>query len=140
MLETNLNADPEAARLVFSSGIPLTIVPMEITTQVFLTPQQRREMLTWQCPLATTLVTLMENMFAGLANLSAEAGLSEDFYLGRTFLHDPFAVYAAMGYQYLAIRRMQVAYTVIDNVVRTMPHLDRTPNCWVCVDVVQPAL
>ncbi|RPJ50349.1 MAG: nucleoside hydrolase [Chloroflexi bacterium] len=135
MLETNLNADPEAARLVFASGIPLTIVPMEVTTQVFLTPQQRQEMLQWNTPLATTLVALMEKMFEGLASLSAEAGLPDDFYQGRTFMHDPLAIYTAMAYQHVTTRRMHVAYEVIDRVVRTMPHFERTPNCWVCVDV-----
>ena len=139
MLETNLNADPEAARLVFASGIPLTIVPMEVTTQVYLTPEQRQEMLRWNEPLATSLVGLMEKMFEGMATLSAEAGLTEDFYLGRTFMHDPLAIYTAMAHQHVTTRRMHVAYEVIEQVVRTMPHFERTPNCWVCVDVDAPS-
>ena len=135
MLETNFNADPEASALVFSSGIPLTIVPMEITTQVYLTTEQRKMMLSWNRPLSTTLVTLMENMFDGLANLSAEAGLDADFYQGRTFMHDPLAVYAALATQHIWTRRMHVQYEVIDRVVRTMPYPDRAPNCHVCVEV-----
>jgi purine nucleosidase len=139
MLETNLNADPEAARLVFASGIPLTIVPIEVTTQVFLTPAQRQQMLDWKKPLATTLVTLMENMFEGLSSLSTEAGLSDDFYQGRTFMHDPLAIYTAMQRRHVTVRRMHVAYEVIENVVRSMPHFERVPNCWVCTAVDAPA-
>jgi purine nucleosidase len=135
MLETNLNADPEAARLVFTSGIPLYIVPMEVTTQVYLTARQRQEMLQWNNPLATRLVALMEEMFEGMASLSAEAGLAEDFYLDRTFMHDPLAIYTAMSCQHITTRRMHVTYEVVDQVVRTVPHFDLMPNCWVCVNV-----
>jgi len=138
MLETNVNADPEAARMVFASGIPMTIVPIEVTTQVYLTPEQRQEMLTWDRPLPTTLVALMDNMFTGLASLSSEAGLGEDFYQGRTYMHDPLAVYTAMTHHHVTVRRMHVAYEVIDNVVRTIPYPHRSPNCWVCVDVDGP--
>jgi purine nucleosidase len=139
MLETNLNADPEGTRLVFASDIPLTIVPIEITTQVFLTPAQRQWMLEWKKPLAATLVTLMENMFEGLASLSAEAGLPDDFYQGRTFMHDPLAIYTAMARRHVTLRRMHVAYEIIDNVVRSVPHIERRPNCWVCTAVDAPA-
>jgi purine nucleosidase len=135
MLETNLNADPEAASLAFASGVPLTIVPMEVTTQVYLTPQDRAEILSWGTPLAKSLVAMMEAMFAGLETLSAEAGLGEDFYQGRTFMHDPLAIYTALTRRYVTVRRMPVTLEVIDQVVRTMPHFDREPNCWVCVDV-----
>jgi len=135
MLETNLNADPEASELVFASGIPLTIVPMEITTQVYLTPEQRKMMVDWNKPLSTTLVTLMEKMFDGLASLSVEAGLDADFYQGRTFMHDPLAVYTAFSSRYIRTRRMNVQYEIIDDVVRTMPYPDRSPNCHVCIEV-----
>jgi hypothetical protein len=33
---------------------------------------------------------------------------------------------------------MHVAYEVIERVVRTMPHVEREPNCWVCVNVDAP--
>jgi purine nucleosidase len=135
MLETNLNADPLAARIVFASGAPLTIVPMEVTTQVYLTPEQRAAMRGWGRPLSDALVGLMEQMFDGLATLSAEAGLSEDFYQGRTFMHDPLAVYTAAGCELVTLRRMHVALEVVDQVVRTMPYPGRTPNCQVCVGV-----
>ena len=139
MLETNLNADPGAAEIVFASGLPLTIVPMEVTTQVFLTAEQRAAMRRWGSPLADTLVTLMEQMLEGMTTLSEEAGLSTDFYEGRTFMHDPLAVYASMASGLITVRRMHVQLEVIDRVVRTMPYPDRSPNAWVCVDVDAPA-
>jgi hypothetical protein len=78
--------------LAFASGVPLTIVPMEVTTQVYLTPENRAEIRSWGTPLAQTLVAMMEEMFPGMDSLNAEAGLGEDFYQGRTFMHDPLAV------------------------------------------------
>lgn len=140
MLETNLNADPGAAEIVFASGIPITIVPMEITTQVFLTAENRAAMREWGLPIADMLVTLMEQMLKGMTSLSKEAGLSEDFYQGRTFMHDPLAIYTSMkGYDIVNVRRMHVKLEVIEQVVRTMPCFNCSPNMEVCVDVDAPA-
>jgi inosine-uridine nucleoside N-ribohydrolase len=138
MFEQVNHADPNCPDGIAHSVYPDTIVPIEVTTQVYLTPEQRQEMLTWDRPLPTTLVALMDNMFTGLASLSSEAGLGEDFYQGRTYMHDPLAVYTATTHHHVTVRRMHVAYEVIDNVVRTIPYPHRSPNCWVCVDVDGP--
>ncbi|MCC6802800.1 MAG: nucleoside hydrolase [Anaerolineae bacterium] len=139
MLETNLNCDPLATRLVFDSGIPLTLVPIEVTTQVFLTTEQRAIMRMWRRPLADALVTLMEHMLEGMASLSDELKLSEDIYQGRTFMHDPLAVYTSMATQLVVTKRMHVAIEFLDDVVRTIAHPERTPNLRVCTQVDAPA-
>src|SRR3712207_156570 len=92
MLETNLNADPGAARIVFASGVPLTIVPIEVTTRVFLSPAQREEMRAWGQPLSDTLLTLMEQMREGFSDFPQSLGLSADIFQGRTYMHDPLAI------------------------------------------------
>jgi non-specific riboncleoside hydrolase len=38
--EFNINIDPEAVRTVFSSGIPLTMIPMELGHTAYLTPAE----------------------------------------------------------------------------------------------------
>jgi len=139
MLETNLNCDPLATRIVFASGVPLTVVPIEVTTQVYLTSEQRAVMRAWHNPLADALVTLMEHMLNGMASLSDEVGMANDIYAGRTYLHDPLAVYASMAVELVTTRRRHVAIEFIDDVVRTMPYADRTPNAWVCEQVDAPA-
>jgi purine nucleosidase len=138
MLETNLNCDPLATRLVFDSGIPIKLVPVEVTTQVFLTADHRTMIRDWN-PLANALVTLMEEMLEGMASLSEELGLSEDIYQGRTFMHDPLAVYSSMATHLVVTRRTHVAIEFLDNVVRTMVYPERTPNLWVCEQVDAPA-
>lgn len=77
-VEHNIRCDPEAAHVVLSSGIPLTLVPLDVTTRVRITP-------------------------AGVARIAAagtpfHAAVAEqvDRYprfgrLGYTFLHDPLA-------------------------------------------------
>jgi purine nucleosidase len=37
--EFNIFVDPLAAKIVFESGLPITLVPLDVTHQVFLTPQ-----------------------------------------------------------------------------------------------------
>ena len=135
MLETNLNCDPLASRLVLQSGMPITLVPMEVTTEVFLTPEQRAELKSWDHPLTNALVAMMEAMLEGFADFSAELGLPEDFYQGWTFMHDPLAVYNSMATELIGVRRTNVQYEEIDQVVRTMGYPDRTPNLWLCEQV-----
>jgi purine nucleosidase len=133
--ETNLNCDPLATRLVFESGIPLTIVPMDVTTQVFLNPAQRKRIKDWNRPLSNSLVEMMEQMLVNLDSLSSEQGLAEDFYEGRTFMHDPLAVYTSLMTRLVGLTRMCVELEVIDSCLRTVPYADRPPNLQVCTSV-----
>jgi purine nucleosidase len=135
MFEVNLNCDPLASQLVFAANWPITLVPMEVTTQVYLTADDRAAMRAWDSPLTTILVQLMENMQASFADFSREVGVTGDFFQGRTYMHDPLAIYASMACQHLTVRRMPVRLEVIDNVLRTMSPSDDAPNVHVCVDV-----
>ena len=140
VLETNLNADPGAAEIVFAAGLPLTLVPVEVTTQVFLTPEQRAALRSWKHPLAGTLVTLMEEMLARFAHFAEEQSLPNDLFAGRTFMHDPLAVYTAIATRLVTVRRTCVQLEVHDRVLRTIAYPDRRANVWVCVDVDAPGL
>jgi purine nucleosidase len=133
--ETNLNCDPLASRIVFDSGIPLTIVPMDVTTRVFLSPAQRAEMRAWDRPLSDALVAMMEAMLAGFDSLSSEQGLDADFYQGRTFMHDPLAVYTSLLTPLVGLRRMRVELKELDDCVRTIPVPGGSPNAQVCSSV-----
>ena len=140
VLETNLNADPGAAEIVFAAPVPRTIVPFEVTTQVFLTPEDRTRMHGWNEPLSATLVDLMEQMFNGFTDFSTSMNLPIDIFAEqRSYMHDPLAVYTAMATRYVALRRCHVALEVRDRVLRTIPYPDRAPNCQICVGVDAPA-
>ena len=140
VLETNLNADPGAAEIVFGSGVPLTIVPFEVTTRVFLTPAHRALMRSWRTPLVTALVVLMEQMLDGFADFSATMSLPADIFQGDpSYMHDPVAVYAAMAARHVLLRRRHVALEVRDRVLRTTAYPDRQLNMRVCEAVDAPA-
>jgi purine nucleosidase len=77
--EHNIRCDPEAAHIVFSSGAPITLVPLNITTQVRITRDG-----------------LVRLRAAGTAFHDAVAGQLERYprfrSLGWTNTHDPLAV------------------------------------------------
>jgi inosine-uridine nucleoside N-ribohydrolase len=79
---------------------------------------------------------MMDEMLETFATLSDELGLPADFYEGRTFMHDPLAVYTSTNADLVSVRAMQVQLEIIDNVVRTIPYADRTPNMRVCEQVL----
>lgn len=140
VLETNLNADPGAAEIVFGAPVPRTIVPFEVTTQVFLTPEDRARMRGWNMPLSATLVDLMEQMFHGFTDFSTSMNLPIDIFAQqRSYMHDPLAVYTAMATRHVTLQRRHVALEVRDQVLRTIPYPERPPNCRVCVGVDAPA-
>ncbi|HML23871.1 MAG TPA: nucleoside hydrolase, partial [Aggregatilinea sp.] len=135
MFETNLNCDPLATQLVFAAPWPITLVPIEVTSQVYLTAEHRAAIRTWDSPLTTALVALMEQMQESFSTLSSEVGITDDFYQGRTYLHDPLAVYASIACQFTTVRRMAIGLDVIDDVLRTVVQPDGAPTMHVCVDV-----
>ncbi|HWE60421.1 MAG TPA: nucleoside hydrolase [Chloroflexota bacterium] len=139
VLETNLNADPGAAEIAFASAIPLTLVGFEVTTQVYLTPDQRAEMRGWRLPLGDALLNLMEQMLESFSSFSRRMDLPADIFQGRTYMHDPLAVYSAFGIQHVTLRRTHVALEVRDRVLRTIPRPDQSPNMRVCIEVDAPA-
>jgi len=57
--EFNIAADPEAARAVFESGVPITMVPLETTHQALATPEVIERIAALAFPLAHVCVELL---------------------------------------------------------------------------------
>ena len=77
--EHNIKCDPEAAHIVFSSGIPMTVVPLDLTTQVRITREGVARIRAGGTPFHEAVATQL------------------DFYPrirseGFTNMHDPLAV------------------------------------------------
>ena len=85
--EFNIYSDPAAAKIVFESGIPITIVPLDVTHQVFLTPNFMEER-----------VKPIGNAFSQF--LIKATGYDTDAHRFKNkdtiFLHDPLAVGAVI--------------------------------------------
>lgn len=85
--EFNIYSDPVAAQIVFQSGIPITLVPLDVTHQVFLTPSFMEER-----------VKPIGNVFSQF--VIEATGYDPDVHHFRNresiFLHDPLAVAAVI--------------------------------------------
>jgi purine nucleosidase len=82
--EFNIFSDPLAAKIVFESGLPITLVPLDVTHQVFLTPQMIEER-----------VKPINNSFSQFAIEAIGYDLTVHQFLRGTeliYLHDPLAV------------------------------------------------
>ena len=80
-VEHNIAVDPEAAKIVLNSGIPILLVGLNVTTQVHLTRSQADEIGRIETPLADLMAHMTKDFFT-LINKSS------------TVMHDPLAVAA----------------------------------------------
>lgn len=80
--EFNIYADPEAAEVVFSSGIPVTMTGLDVTMQAYLTPEEHRRLGCLPSPQAR----FAHDCLIGAMAFSRSLGLP------GICLHDPAAV------------------------------------------------
>lgn len=85
--EFNIYSDPVAAKIVFESGIPITLVPLDVTHQVFLTSGFMEER-----------IKPMGNAFSKFLMDATGYDLEAHRFKNREtiFLHDPLAVGAVI--------------------------------------------
>jgi purine nucleosidase len=85
--EFNIYSDPVAAKIVFESGIPITLVPLDVTHQVFLTPR-------WMEEKVKPLNTPFSNFLIEATGYDIETHRFRN--RDTIFLHDPLAVAAVI--------------------------------------------
>jgi len=73
--ETNLNSDPLAAAIVLGSGMDITLVPLEVTLQVYLDRADRDRLEADGGPVSQRLVRLIEEMREPFGGFAAKYGL-----------------------------------------------------------------
>lgn len=95
--EFNIASDPEAARLVFSAGVPLTLVPLDVTRRFRATPGDLDALDRSPSPPARLAAALIRAYFA-----SAEGRTSRP-------LHDPCVMLAAIDPALFEIVEMPLA-------------------------------
>jgi purine nucleosidase len=141
--EYNLNNDPIAAQIVFNSGMPITLCPIDVTLKVPLRPDQVQTINASQDPVAR----LVSSILAIWPPQERQIYLSVGIPIEHTglWLHDPLTVALAFDKSFCEITRLCVvaefAPTPIErdmlirnDILRTIPKKD-TPNMDVCVDV-----
>ena len=97
--EFNIGADAEAARLVFESGLPITMVPLETTHRALATPEVVERIAALDFPLAHVCVELLE--------FFAET-YKRVFGFAAPAVHDPCALAWLIDPSIVPTRRMRV--------------------------------
>lgn len=93
--EHNIACDPEAAHVVLSSGAPMTLVPLDVTTQTEIRQPDVERIRAVGTPFHDAVARQIE-----LYPRYAESG--------STFLHDPLAVAVVVNPQLVELRRLDV--------------------------------
>jgi inosine-uridine nucleoside N-ribohydrolase len=98
--EFNIYVDPHAAKIIFDSGLPITLVPLDVTHQVFLTPQVMEER-----------VKPVNNSLSKFLIEATDYDLATQRFWGRSerfHLHDPLAVGYVIDPELLEKERVRV--------------------------------
>ncbi|MBZ0160191.1 MAG: nucleoside hydrolase [bacterium] len=134
--EFNLYTDPDAARLVFTSGLPITLVPLDVTERVMLTVE-----------LIDAVVRHIGNRMTRFVRDTTERLFGvEHGRMGRTAtpLHDPLAVGVVIDPSLVTRRPFHVEMETGDGPAQGMTIADRRqireewkrpPNLQVCTEV-----
>ena len=67
--EFNIHADPHAAQVVFDSGLPVTMIPLDVTHQVRSTPERVARLAARDTPLAVAVAELLRPSGTGPSSL-----------------------------------------------------------------------
>ena len=97
--EFNMYVDPEAANIVFGSGIPLTMVGLDVTRQCLLSRQHVRALAMGSSAISKTAARIAGNDLG-----HARQGGSD-----RRAMHDPLAVAAFIDRTLVSLQRYRVA-------------------------------
>jgi len=130
-LETNLNSDPEATKIVLRSGIPTKMVVMDVTWRVLIGRNYLQRLRNAKTPLANALADMLEVWLSLIGEYSEEIF----GYKYVTAMHDPLALSAIIDPRFLTFKEMHIELETIDGILRTIPKTNLKPNMKVAVDV-----
>jgi len=130
LAEFNIWADPEAAAIVYSSGVPLTMAGLDVTHQLIVNDQRIADIDALDGQLATVL--------AGLFRFFAGTYTRRHDHLVGAALHDPLAVLALTHPELFTSSYLHVAVELNGELTRGATIIDRrdlkerpAPNCTV---------
>ncbi|MFQ5846641.1 MAG: nucleoside hydrolase [Candidatus Methylomirabilales bacterium] len=117
--EFNIATDPEAAQIVFTSGLPLTLIPLDVTERVRLSRDALR---TWVEPLADPPAQFLLDC---TAHLTAFSEKWEGF--AGVILHDPLTVGVVTDQDLVQCRSLYVQVETRGEITAGMTVADRRP-------------
>jgi inosine-uridine nucleoside N-ribohydrolase len=117
--EFNIHVDPEAASVVFASGLPIELVPLDVTRQVVLTSSDLARALGRH---GGPTARFIEDFTAHGFDFETERGD------GRMALHDPLAVGVALDPSLVTFEPLHIAVECEGRLTRGMTVADRRPH------------
>jgi inosine-uridine nucleoside N-ribohydrolase len=148
--EFNFYVDPEAARVVFDSGVPIIMVGLDVTHKVLLRESHVRTLEAAQNPVSQAAAKIMRATLGRIAKTNDETVVA---------MHDPLAIASLIDPSVVTLREYYVQIETVGEItagqsvgyshgpVRRSPPLDTgdpagaapveefTPNCKVAVGV-----
>lgn len=106
--EFNIAADPEAAAIVFGAGLPMTLIPLDVTRQVRATKPDLDRLRTLGTPRATLTADLIDAYFG--------ARITPGTDVASRPLHDPCVMAYALRPDLFRIERMGLAVDCTDGI------------------------
>lgn len=151
--EFNLYADPEAARIVFDAGVPLTMVGLDVTRKVLFTPEHLKILQAgttpWSQAAARIMAATIENLNRGphpmleamhdpltVANLIDPGILTLRDYYVEVETQGEFTSGETVGYSYPPARKSEPLSTALPASAASSPEESFRPNAKVAVEVV----
>ncbi|MFB0561108.1 MAG: nucleoside hydrolase [Candidatus Lokiarchaeia archaeon] len=106
--EYNFTCDPEATRIVFESGIPITLVPMGITMnpENYLSEKELIKLREANTPLTRTLLEMTKIWMGHYKELAPILDLSPE--MVRSWMHDPLTVTVTLKKEIFKIEKMNL--------------------------------
>mmetsp|Transcript_39642 Transcript_39642/g.113047 ORF Transcript_39642/g.113047 Transcript_39642/m.113047 type:complete len:169 (-) Transcript_39642:93-599(-) len=133
VMEWNIQIDPEAAHIVFESGLDVWMVPLEVTHKALLTQEHLQTIKQMGGPFSSCCVSLL-TFFSST--------YSRVFAFDQPPLHDPCAMWCAIskgkGFTHKKIRvdiEMASSLTAGQTVCDFFNLTHKTPNVQVCTDM-----
>ncbi len=132
-VETNLNTDPAAAEVILNSGIPILLVPAEVTFRTYLAEQERAQFRQSTAPQSAALNHMCDEFEAMLAESTARMPVDRRF--AQVYLHDPLTVATVFTQDFVTVEAFHLRPGKRFGVFRTLPQ-DRLPaNALVVTDL-----
>jgi purine nucleosidase len=119
-LETNLHHDVEAAALVLQSGVPITLVPAEVTFQAKLFLKDFDRIRNASSPLARSMSYMTQDFGSRLKIFMKSFGVDQYYADMATLLHDPLAVYTLVDPSMMKTERVKIRIETGAETIRTI--------------------
>nr|WP_300001738.1 nucleoside hydrolase [Tissierella sp.] len=133
--EFNIYVDPEAASIVFNSGIPITMSGLDLTHKAILLPEEIQELRELDNEVAGVLVNLLDKI------TEFHHSIGDEF----CYLHDPVALIAASHPEIIKTKALRVdielqgEFTTGMTVANQNPRFNQYPNADVGLEIDRQA-